>query len=229
MEKDWKICPQKWPGQKNNGKIKNSICAFIESLKEYEWWLYRKSQSRRLRNSEFSIIAPNCTGMFIYRDLWLPYLSPTINLTIEMNDFVRLVENFKWYMEKEIVELQGDYGYPAGMLGDIRINFVHYENFEKAIRKWNERKKRIKWDNLFLIGMERQGCTYETLLRFDKLPYKNKVIFTHLEYPEIKSAYYIKGFEGELEIGNLLEFKNQFLKRRYLNDFDYVSFLNVAV
>ena len=211
------------------GKIKNSICTPIKKLKICEWWLYRARQSMRLKNPEFSIITPNCIGMFIYRDLWLPYFSPTINLTIEMNDFVRLAENLKWYMEKEIVELKEDYGYPAGMLGDIRINFVHYESFEEAIRKWNERKKRIKWDNLFVIGTQKQGCTYGTLQRFDRLPYRNKVIFTHLEYPEIKSSYYIKGFEGESEIGNLLEFKNQFLKRRYLNDFDYVSFLNSEV
>lgn len=209
-------------------KIKNSIRTPIEDPGMREWMFYRIRQRRRLKNFEFSIITPNCTGGFIYRDLCLPYLSPTVNLTIRMNDFVRLAENFKWYMEKEIVELKEDYGYPAGMLGDIRINFVHYENFEKAIRKWNERKKRIKWDNLFFIGIER-GCAYETLQRFDRLPYRNKVVLTHLEYPEIKSSYYIKGFEGDSEIGNLLKFKNQSIKRRYLDDFDYVSFLNSGV
>lgn len=145
-----------------------------------------------------------------------------------MDDFIKFIENLEWYMEKEIVELK-NYGYPAGMLGDIRINFVHYESFEDGARKWEERKRRIKWDNLFIIGVERQGCTYKILQRFDNLPYRNKVIFTHIQYPEIKSAYYIKGFEGEPEIGNLLEFKEQSLKRRYLDDFDYIEFFNSIV
>lgn len=92
--------------------------------------------------------------------------------------------------------------------------------------KWKERKQRINWDNLFFIGSERGDCTYETVRRFDQLPYKNKVIFTHLRYREIESAFYIKGFEKESELGPILSFKDQFVKRRYLDDFDYIRFLN---
>lgn len=183
----------------------------------------------RLNNSRFSIIASNCVGSIIYHDLGLPFLSPTISLTIGMDDFIKFVENLEWYIEKEIVELKGDYGYPVDILEDIRINFVHYESFEEGVQKWEERKKRIQWDNLFIIGTERQGCTYKILQRFDNLSYRNKVIFTHIQYPEIKSAYYIKGFEKEPEIGNLLRFKDQFLIRRYLDDFDYVKFFDTVV
>ena len=92
--------------------------------------------------------------------------------------------------------------------------------------KWNERKERIDWNNLFIIAIDGDGCTYESLKKFDKLPYENKVIFTHIPYPEIKSSYYIRGFENEKGVGVLLYFKKQFLIRRYLDDFDYVSFLN---
>ena len=51
-------------------------------------------------------------------------------------------------------------------------------------------------------------------------------MITHIPYPEIKSSYYIRGFENENGVGVLLYFKKQFLIRRYLDDFDYVSFLN---
>lgn len=146
-----------------------------------------------------------------------------------MNDFVGFAENLSWYMEKELVELKGEYGYPAGLLGDIRLNFLHYESFEEAALKWKERKKRINWDNLFFIGTERGDCTYETILRFDKLPYRNKVLFTHISYPEISSSYKIKGFEEKEQLGKILEFKDQFRKRRYLDDFDYVEFLNSGI
>lgn len=129
-------------------------------------------------------------------------------------------------MEKEIVKLESDVPYPTGMLDDIKIMFMHYPTFEEGVEKWNERKKRINWENLFIVGTEKDGCTYETIQRFDRLPYENKVIFTHIEYPEFSSAYYIEGFEERDEIGVLTNYKEQFWKRRYLDDFDYVNFLN---
>ena len=129
-------------------------------------------------------------------------------------------------MEQEIVEVKENASCPIGMLGDVRIEFVHYDAFEEAVQKWEERKKRINWDNLFIVGSEKCGCDLKTVERFDELLYKNKVIFTHVEYPKIKSAYYIKGFENEDEMGVLTNYKDSPLKRRYLDDFDYVSFLN---
>lgn len=198
----------------------------IEKILNFEWLIYKKRKRKRLNNSNFSIIAPNCVGTIIYHDLNLPFLSPTINLTMGMEDFVRFTENLKWYLEKEILEIKGEGEYPEGMLGDIKINFVHYNSFAEAILKWKERKKRINWDNLFFIGVEKQGCTYETIQRFDKLLYKNKVIFTHIRYPEISSAYCIEGFEEESELGVITFFKKQLLKRRYMDDFDYVNFIN---
>lgn len=146
-----------------------------------------------------------------------------------MDDFIRFAENLKWYMEQEIVELKGEKGCPAGMLGDVKINFVHYDTFEEGVRKWEERKERINWDNLLLIGSERDGCSYETLERFDRLPYENKVILTRVRYPEISSAYCIEGFEEKEELGMVLNYKKQFFRRRYLDDFDYVAFINSAV
>ena len=163
----------------------------------------------------------------MYRDLGLPYLSPTVNLAIEINGFIKMVGNLEWYMEQEIVRIEGESKYPVGELGGIRINFVHYKSFEEAIQKWEERKRRIKWDNLYVVGTARGDfCTYDTIRNFDKLPHKNKVIFTHVEYPKIKSAYYIKGFEEKGEMGTTTNFKDRFWRRRYLDDFDYVSFLN---
>lgn len=92
--------------------------------------------------------------------------------------------------------------------------------------KWEERKQRINWENIFIVGSEKDGCTYETIRNFERLPFKNKVIFTHIQYPEFSSAFYIKGFDGQTELGVITNFKRQVLKRRYLDDFDYVACLN---
>lgn len=198
----------------------------VRGLQLYERKLYCRRKKNRLKNKDFSIIASNCNGTFMYYDMRIRYLTPTVNLVIEMNDFVKLAENLEAYMEKEIVKLESDVPYPTGMLDDIKIMFMHYPTFEEGVEKWNERKKRINWENLFIVGTEKDGCTYETIQRFDRLPYENMVIFTHIEYPEFSSAYYIEGFEERDEIGVLTNYKEQFWKRRYLDDFDYVNFLN---
>ncbi len=198
----------------------------LEKIRRLEWNIYKRRKCRRIRNTDFTIIASNCCGTFIYYDMGLRYLSPTVNLSMGMSDFVKLAGNLKWYMEQEFVETESAESYPVGLLGDIKINFVHYETFEEGVRKWEERKKRINWDNLFFIGVEKDGCTYDTIKSFDELPYKNKVIFTHVKYPEFSSAYYIRGFEKRNELGVVTFYKKQFRLRRYMDDFDYVSFLN---
>lgn len=196
-------------------------------LQRIEWRLYKKKKRFKLKNLMPTIIASNCNGEFIYYDLKLRFLSPTINLSFDMNDFVKMLGNLQWYMKQPIVQCEDDrFDFPTGMLGDIEIRFNHYKSFEEAILKWEERKKRINWDNLFILGIDGDNCTYDSLKKFDELPYKNKVIFTHVPYPEFKSAYYISGFEKEKGVGVLLYFKKQYWVRRYLDDFDYISFLN---
>ncbi len=199
----------------------------IEKFREWEWKRYKEKKRNRLKTTDLTIIASNCSGTFMYYDLKLPFLSPTINLSIEMNDFVKMVENLKWYMEQELTETESKEKYPIGLLGDIKISFIHYKTFEEAMEKWEERKQRINWDNLFIIGTDKDGCTNETMKRFEELPYKNKVLFTHIRHPEFPSTYYIKGFEEKSELGVITYLKEDtFLKRRYLDDFDYVKFLN---
>lgn len=206
--------------------MKKMFRLFFDILKETEWISYKKRKNRRLKNRDVSIISSNCSGAFIYYDLGMRYLSPTVNLSIEMNDFVKMVKNLRWYMEQELVELNEKSECPMGMLGDVKIYFIHYDSFKDAKTKWEERKKRINWDNIFIVGSEKDQCTYDTIKNFEQLPYKNKVIFTHKEYPEFSSAYCIKGFEEKEELGVITNFKDQILKRRYLDDFNYVEFLN---
>ena len=116
--------------------------------------------------------------------------------------------------------------YPVGMLDDIKLYFVHYESEEQARSKWIERSKRINLENLFILMTDRDGCTKDDLIEFDNLPYKNKIVFTHVPYDDIKSAVYIKGFEKDNEVGMCFKFKNRFTGKKYYDDFDYVSWFN---
>lgn len=192
-----------------------------------EWRLYKELKRLRLKNRRPTIIASNCIGTFMYYDMKLRFNSPTINLSFDMNDYVRFLENLPWYLEQPVVPCKDDrFDYPCGMVGDVEIRFNHYRSFEEAAAKWEERKKRIDWENLFIIGIDGDGCTDESICRFDALPYPNKVIFTHTPRPEFPSAHYLPGFEKLGGIGRATDFTDQLLIRRYMDAFDYISFLN---
>lgn len=196
-------------------------------IQRIEWRMYKELKRLRLKNRHPTIIASNCIGTFIYHDMKLRFDSPTINLSFDMNDYVRFLEALPEYLNMPIVPFEDKrFDYPCGMIGDVEIRFNHYDSFEEAARKWNERKERIDFDNLFVIGVDCDNCTYETIERFDKLPYKNKVIFTGKRYPEFSSSFYIPGFEDQKGIGITTDFTDRFFVRRYIDAFDYVSFLN---
>lgn len=196
-------------------------------MQRIEWRIYKEWKHLRLKNKNATIIASNCIGTFIYYDMKARFNSPTINLSFDMNDFVRFLENLPWYLDQPVLPHEDDrFSYPCGMVGDVEIRFNHYKTFEEAAAKWNERRQRVDWNNLFIIGIDGDGCTYESLRRFDALPYPNKVILTHKPYPEFASAHYLPGFEDRDGIYLATDFTDQFLIRRYMDRFDYISFLN---
>ena len=81
-------------------------------------------------------------------------------------------------------------------------------------------------DNVFFLFSDRDGCTYDDLKEFDALPYRNKAVFCHKEYPDIKSAVYIRGFENKDCIGNCAKYRSKFSIKKYYDDFDFVSWFN---
>ena len=103
-------------------EVKGYLQKRYDALRELEWKAYKWRRSKKLKNRNFTVIASNCSGMFMYYDLGLPYLTPTVNLSIEMNDFVKMVGNLKWYMEQKMTETHDQkYSCPVGILGDIKI------------------------------------------------------------------------------------------------------------
>ncbi|WP_386690604.1 MULTISPECIES: DUF1919 domain-containing protein [unclassified Lonepinella] len=179
----------------------------------------------RLKNSNFSIIASNCNGALILHDLHQPFHSPFVNLYLEPEDFIRYLRNIEYYQQAELAFIHSDRNYPIGKLADITIHFMHYETEQQAKQKWQMRSQRINWDNLFIIMTDRDGCTYQHLQQFEALPFVHKVAFTHKPYPELKSAFYIKGFEQQDQVGDLFDYSG-LLGKKYYDQFDYVSWFN---
>ena len=191
-----------------------------------EHCLYLKRKKHKLKNRNPSIISNNCVGGVISHDLGQQFCSPTVNLYFRAEEYIRFLRNLKYYLSLDVVELQSDLPYPVGIIDDVRIFFMHYSDFEQARQKWNERKKRVDFSNLYVMMTEKEECTQDVMEQFDSLEYRKKVLFTHLPHSELKCAHYISGFENENEMGILTDQKDSFWQRRYIDDYDYVSFLN---
>ncbi len=188
---------------------------------------YRNKKMRKKLKIYPSIITNHCIGGIISHDLGLKFLSPTVNLKILPDDFIKFVENLNKYLNAEFVKIESDLPYPVAKLDDITVYFVHYKTFDEAVEKWNERKKRIDFNNIRVIMTARDGAKNETLERFDKLPYK-KVVFDEKPHPELQSAVYVhrKGGKplGNVYISDIVSVTG---KRAFeITGFDLIEFLN---
>ena len=71
----------------------------------------------------------------------------------------------------------GKINFPVGKLDDLTIYFQHYKDFNSAESKWEERKVRINYNNLFFILID-TFCDVDTVKDFFTIPYKNKIFLT---------------------------------------------------
>lgn len=199
----------------------------MKSINEFFRTRINRLNRKKLKNTDFSLIASNCNGAFILHDLGLPFNSPTVNLWIAPGDYIKFLQNLDYYLKCDMTFIQeSGISYPIGLLDDVKIYFQHYATPEEAKDKWIERTHRIHRDNIFIMFTDRDGCQYQDLVDFDALPYQKKVVFTHLPYPELKSARYIKGWEDQSCVGPCYEYKGKLTGKKYYDDFDYTKWFN---
>lgn len=164
----------------------------------------------------------------ILHELGERFNSPTVNLFFGAEDYIKFLEKLDHYLGQTLVEAQSDKDYPVAKLDDITIYFMHYPSFDEAKRIWEKRTERINRDNLYVILVQQNGCTEELLKKFDELPYKHKLALTARSMPEIKCSYYISGSEqSNGDVMDLCKYKGKFTGRRWIDDYDYVGFLNM--
>ena len=208
----------------------------LRKIKSIMWQWFRKRINKRdklrLRNHDVSVISNDCTGGILLHDLGLQFLSPTVNLYMNANDYQKFCKNLRYYISIDTMVACSDSSiienrkYPVAYLDDILLYLVHYATVEEAQKKWNERKRRINWDKIVVINSDRNGMTDDLKSQFEKLPYK-KVMFTNLPNDKFPSSYYLPGSESEECLGLVPE-PIGWLGKRRTDSFDFVEFLNNA-
>lgn len=183
---------------------------------------------KKILNTDMTIISSNCIAGIIYNDLKLRFMSPTINLYFQPNDFIKFLSNLEFYLNAELEEYKdSDISFPIGILNnEIKIYFMHYKSFNDAKIKWTERCKRVNLKNIYVIMTDRDNCTLENIKDFENLSYQNKIIFTSKKYEFIKSSVYCSEYKNEKSVGMLMDFRNILGYRQYDKYFDFIKWFN---
>ncbi len=190
---------------------------------------FKKKLKKRLEIKDFSLITNNCVGGVIYNNLGLKFTSPTVNLYILDEDYILFCEHACDFIKNGVLkERQSEFSYPSGELtcssGKITIYFMHYSSFQEAESKWQERCKRVNFDNLCFIYEVTDKFDEVLAERFLSLPYKKAIITANKSIKNTLCKYI--SVNKKFEFGVLLQYKSKLSAKRWLDDWDYVSFLN---
>ena len=199
-------------------RVKNVLSKLIRKI-------YLKKRKRKIKNTTLSVFASNCVGACVLHDLGIKFNSPFVNLYLDAKDYIKYLHDPDKYNKMDFEKIESTNGYPMGKLGDLIFHFQHYKSFDEAVDSFKRRCKRINYENLYVIFSERDGCTYEDLKEFDALPYKNKIVLTHLPYDEIKSSVYISGYEENDGLGYIFDWDKKLGKKIY-DRFDFLGWFN---
>lgn len=184
---------------------------------------FSKRRAARLNKTDFSIISNNCWGGFVYQHFGLPYLSPTAGIYFFASDYIRFLKDLKYYIDHNVKSITADESkyrdilyklhqenVPIGLIDDVEVVFLHYKTFEEALDKWDRRKARICWDNLYIKMSYMNCCNDDLVYEFDKLPYKNKFIFVTKDYG-IKSQIIMTDRKDDDTILNDTDWFNKYI------------------
>lgn len=188
---------------------------------------YKKKYSTRYTGNGYSLVTSNCIGGIINNRLGQPQNSPTFNLWFEQSDFIKFVINLEYYLNQDLVFIDSkEHSYPVAKLDDIQVNFQHYHSVEEARDGWERRKKRIKWDSIYIIMYE-DDVTREELMLLENVSCKKLIVLTssknNLDLPYLK--YIEKDKHGR--DNDFVFLDSDFLGRlTFEKQWDYVEWLN---
>ncbi|MCR5204105.1 MAG: DUF1919 domain-containing protein [Lachnospiraceae bacterium] len=216
----------------HDSKIKNFLRGIVKRINKRKYDSYVNTIKERSKNlPDFTLFTSDCMAGLIYHTMGRQFLSPTINMSIKDEDFLKLLMDLQYYFSQEIRFVDSQY-YPIGYIGEdekkVTINFEHYKTNQEASQKWNERKTRII-ENVFVVIADqdfpdKQIDTFKHLGQF--LPIKRKIMFTwNKERADNKEIFYVKNY-GRDRIKKWSRLRKDGF-RDYEIFFDYVAWLNM--
>ncbi|MEE1061565.1 MAG: DUF1919 domain-containing protein [Ruminococcus sp.] len=187
----------------------------IKNFSYIQFELRRWYNKKRIKSRDFTIISNNCWAGKAYQYFDMPYLTPTVGLYFFADDYLKFIKNLRYYMSLEVefispekskyyneLEVRGQTEKPIGLLDDVEIIFLHYTSTKDAKEKWERRKKRINYDNIFIKFSNMNLCTEEHIKEFDELNFLNKFVLNNRKKTKYSSEYFWSGSSNAKEIIN---------------------------
>lgn len=149
-------------------------------------------------------------GGVTYHTLGMEFLSPFINLYLKEQDYLKFLNNMKYYINCSLKFVRWEYNnsykknFPVCALDDVELFFNHYFSFDEAERSWYRRCLKINWDNLFVMMYTDNK---DSLACFDRLKIDKKVCFIPFA-SDLNSADSIIFSSKEIEKKELWEIVN---------------------
>lgn len=186
-------------------QIKKQTKKTVHSFLQIPYHVRRVYHKKTIKSRDFTVISNNCWGGKLYQYLDMPYLSPTVGLYFFADDYIKFVKRLKYYMsldlkfisEKdsrhyEMLKQRNRTGIPIGVLDDVEVIFLHYQSEAEAYEKWNRRRARINWNNIYFKFSKMNACTDQHLKEFDSLEYEKKFMIVPKRYTDLQCAVYSK-------------------------------------
>ena len=192
-------------------------------------WKFKHSV-RKLKGTEFCIVANSCLGSRLYKILGRQYNTPFVGLLIKPPCFAKLVSDFEGYMSKDLAftakskypnhpnARRRDTPCPIGLLGDVELQFIHYGSEEEAAQKWNRRKERMIASKLYFILVIDEPGDNDVIPQYIASPPANKVCFQMDKELTKPACVYIPSQKPTM--GNLY---SQF--HRFVGHFDFAEWI----
>lgn len=148
-------------------------------------------------------------------------------------EYIKFIYNFEHYLSIEDIKeikiedskykdylLKTQYKGLIGKIGDLEVLFLHYNNIEEAIEKWNRRKKKINKEFIIFKFNDQNLCEYKHLKAFEEFSAKNKICFTSKKYEEFHTIQLKQYEEFEYVLSDVRErdYKKKFDMYKYINN-----------
>lgn len=196
---------------------------------------FRRKNFNRLKSHDFSIISNRCGGGIISHSCCLEHKSPTVNLSFgSIEEFVIFSNNIKEFLSLDIIDDGWDKkeNCPRGKIeskfGTIHIIFNHYENFNVAKEKWDRRKKRVNYDKLIFHMLIIEPLSEYEIKLINSIESECCSILSNKKIEGLcKENFLMPKLFANYEAGKINLFVKMSLKpRKYIDEFDYVSWIN---